>query len=198
MSGDLSARLSSSRPKQRVTEDTPADSPMTKHDMKATLEALVAFPAQLKAHFYSFPTSHQNWRPSSWDGIPSERLTAIEQLCHVKDVEIEGYQERFRRTRTEHNPVLPDLPGELMAQERRYVSADATRVLAEFADARVATVAAIRAFSDTELGRVATFEGKTTTLAGLVHLLCSHDCQHLSGLQWLLAKIEGAKRPDCR
>jgi hypothetical protein len=155
------------------------------------IEALVAFPAQLKAHFYSFPIGHQNWRPSSWDGIPSERLTAIEQLCHVKDIEIEGYQERFRRTRTEHNPVLPDLPGELMAQERRYASADASRVLAEFADARVATVAAIRAFSDTELGRVATFEGKTTTLAGLVHLLCSHDCQHLSGLQWLLAKIEG-------
>jgi hypothetical protein len=160
-------------------------------DMKATVQELAAFPSQLEAHFHCFPTSHQNWRPSSWDGIPSERLTAIEQLCHVRDIEIEGYHVRIRRTLTEDNPVLPDLPGELMARERRYASADASSVLKEFAAARAATVADIRAFSDIELSRVATFEGKPTTLAGLVHFLCSHDCQHLAGLQWLLARIEG-------
>jgi hypothetical protein len=159
--------------------------------MKATLEALAAFPAHLEAHFRCFPTSHQNWRPASWDGVPSERLTAIEQLCHVRDIEVEGYQVRFRRTRTESNPVLPDLPGELMARERRYASADAGVVLKEFAAARAATVAETSAFSDSELSRPATFEGRPTTLAGLVHFLCSHDCQHLSGLQWLLARIEG-------
>jgi hypothetical protein len=27
-------------------------------------------------------------------------------------------------------------------------------------------------------------------LRGLVHLLCSHDQQHLAGLHWLLAKID--------
>jgi hypothetical protein len=164
---------------------------MKTRDMKATLKELAAFPAQLEAHFHCFPTSHQDWRPLSWDGIPSERLTAIEQLCHVKDIEIEGYQVRIRRTLTENNPVLPDLPGELMARERRYATADASLVLREFADARAATVADIRAFTDTELSRLATFEGKLTTLAGLVHFLCSHDCQHLAGLQWLLAQIEG-------
>ena len=177
---------------RRTHGNSGSNAPMTiKRDMKATLNALAAFPAQLEAHFHCFPTSYQNWRPSSWDGVPSERLTAIEQLCHVKDIEIEGYQVRFRRTRAENNPVLPDLPGELMARQRRYSSADASRVLKEFADARATTVADIRAFSDTELSRLATFEGRPTTLAGLVHFLCSHDCQHLSGLQWLLARIEG-------
>jgi len=165
-------------------------------DMKVTLEALAAFPAQLAAHFLCFPTAYRNWRPASWDGIPSERLTAIEQLCHVKDIEIEGYQVRLRRTRAENNPVLPDLPGELMAQERSYASANPSRVLQEFSAARAATLADIRAFSDTDFSRVATFEGKPTTLAGLVHLLCSHDCQHLSGLQWLLARIQGTQPPD--
>jgi hypothetical protein len=161
----------------------------TERDMNATLTILAAFPAQLEAHFHCFPTNYQNWRPPSWDGIPSERLTAIEQLCHIKDVEIEGYQVRIRRTRAENNPVLADLPGELMAQERRYASADASLVLKEFTAARAATVADIRACSDSELDRVATFEGKPITLAGLVHFLCSHDCQHLAGLQWLLAKM---------
>ena len=31
------------------------------------------------------------------------------------------------------------------------------------------------------------------TLRGLAHYLCSHDQQHLSGLQWLLGKIESGR-----
>ena len=38
--------------------------------------------------------------------------------------------------------------------------------------------------------RRAIFEGYgPVTLLGLVHFLCSHDQQHLAGLQWLLGKI---------
>lgn len=31
---------------------------------------------------------------------------------------------------------------------------------------------------------------KRITLAGMAHFLCSHDHRHLSGLQWLFAKLE--------
>jgi hypothetical protein len=38
------------------------------------------------------------------------------------------------------------------------------------------------------------FEGYgPVTLRALVHYLCSHDQQHLAGLQWLLGKIEAAR-----
>ena len=41
-----------------------------------------------------------------------------------------------------------------------------------------------------ELSRPAVFEGYgPVTVQSLVHYLCSHDQQHLSGLQWLLGKI---------
>jgi hypothetical protein len=30
---------------------------------------------------------------------------------------------------------------------------------------------------------------EAVTVRGLVHNLCSHDQQHLAGLQWLLARI---------
>jgi hypothetical protein len=33
-----------------------------------------------------------HWKPASWDGVPSEAFTAIEQVCHVRDIEIEGYR----------------------------------------------------------------------------------------------------------
>jgi DinB superfamily len=161
------------------------------HNLAATLESLAAFPPVLEAFFRSVPPHGRHWRPLSWDGIPSERLTAVEQVWHVRDVEIEGYRVRFARTLTETTPDLPDLPGELMAQERGYAKADPELALRDFADARATTIRTIRALTETDLRRPAIFEGRTTTLAGLVHFLASHDCQHLAGLQWLLAKLEG-------
>jgi len=160
------------------------------HDLGATVDALAAFPHRLQHSFGSFLPEHTGWRPHAWEGIPSERLTAIEQVCHVRDIEVEGYQVRFHRTRSELIPVLVDLPGEAMARERNYAVADPVAVLRDFAAARTQTIATIRAFSPDELRREAIFEGRRTTLAGLVHFLCSHDYQHLSGLQWLLAKIQ--------
>jgi hypothetical protein len=159
-------------------------------ELEATIEALAAYPERLQDFFNSFPPDRRGWRPRVWDGIPSERLTAIEQVCHVRDIEIEGYRARFHRTRIELAPVLFDLPGESMALERNYAGADPVAVLRDFAAARMNTVDTIRGFSPGELSREAIFEGQRTTLAGLVHFLCSHDHQHLSGLQWLLAKIE--------
>jgi hypothetical protein len=159
-------------------------------DLTATLESLSAFPLALETFFHSVPLHGRLWRPPSWDGIPSERLTAVEQVWHVRDVEIEGYRVRFARTLTEATPELPDLPGELMAEERGYANADPELALREFADARATTVRTIRGLTEAELRRAAVFEGRPTTLAGLVHFLASHDCQHLAGLQWLLAKLE--------
>ena len=161
-------------------------------ELEATIEALAGFPERLQHFFESFPPDRIGWKPRVWDGIPSERLTAIEQVCHVRDIEIEGYRVRFHRTRTELSPVLPDLPGESMAQERNYAGADPLAALRDFAAIRMDTVDTIRRFSPAELRREATFEGQRTTLAGLVHFLCSHDCQHLSGLQWLLGKSNGS------
>jgi hypothetical protein len=162
----------------------------TVQDLTATVESLAVFPHTLETYFRSVPPHGLHWRPSSWDGIPSEKLTAVEQVWHVRDIEIEGYRVRFARTLRELNPDLPDLRGELMAQERGYAQADPEQALREFAEARASTVRTIRGLSEPELRRTAIFEGRTTTLAGLVHFLASHDCQHLAGLQWLLARLE--------
>ena len=36
-------------------------------------------------------------------------------------------------------------------------------------------------------------DGAPITVRGLVHMLCSHDQQHLAGLQWLMARIDGSR-----
>jgi hypothetical protein len=153
----------------------------------ATLDALRAFPSQLEAHYGAIPAQSKHWKPDSWEGIPSEPLSPIEQLCHVRDVEIDGYQLRFQRTLKEESPFLPALDTDGLARDREYYKQDAARVLAEFGAARVKTLEMLKALSPQQLARRAEFEGYgQTTLKGLVHYLCSHDQQHLAGLQWLM------------
>ena len=162
--------------------------------MSSTFDALAAFPAQLEKHYAAFPSDFVNWTPPSWDGVPSEAFTAIEQVCHVRDIEIEGYQVRFRRTLEESVPMLASIDSEALAKQRDYAHADAQRMFAEFREARMHTMALLRGLDQAQLQRPAVFDGYgRVTLRGLAHYLCSHDQQHLSGLQWLLGKIEAAR-----
>jgi hypothetical protein len=156
-----------------------------------TLAALEKFPRELEQHYAAFPADRIHWAPPSWDGVPSEPFTAIEQICHVRDIEIEGYQVRIQRTLTEELPLLASIDSEAVARERHYERADAAQVFAEFRAARERTIGLIRDLDAATLDRRAEFEGYgPVTLRGLIHYLCSHDQQHLAGLQWLLGKID--------
>lgn len=159
-----------------------------------TLSALAAFPSQLEAHFAAIPPAFRHWAPPAWEGVPSEAFTAIEQLCHVRDIEIEGYHVRFRRTLAENHPTLASIDSEPLAISRSYGSADAAQVLADFRMARVQTMEIVSQLSDAQLQRTAVFEGYgPLTMRSLVHYLCSHDQQHLAGLQWLAGKIDASR-----
>jgi hypothetical protein len=48
--------------------------------------------------------------------------------------------------------------------------------------------------TEEQSGRTAYFDGYgRLTVRGLAHYLCSHDQQHLAGLQWLMGKIDAAR-----
>ena len=92
-------------------------------------------------------------------------------------------------------PTLASIDNESLVVERDCVSANADEVLAAFRNARERTVALIAGLSAEQFDRTAVFEGYgPVSLRSLVHYLCSHDQQHLAGLQWLLGK---AKAPVC-
>ena len=160
----------------------------------ATLDALERFPRQLEAHFTAIPAGFRHWAPPSWDGVPSEPFTAIEQVCHVRDIEIEGYHVRLRRTLDEAHPILASIDSEAVARERGYGGEDATQALVAFRAARMQTLELLEGLTAPQLARTAVFEGYgPLTVRSLVHYLCSHDQQHLAGLQWLLGKIDASR-----
>jgi hypothetical protein len=161
-----------------------------------TIASLKSFPDQLEAHYSAFPAGFTHWVPPSWVGVPSEPLTAIEQVCHVRDIEIDGYHVRFHRTLNEAHPTLTSLDTDALVEERAYGAADAATALAAFRAARMQTIEILAGLAPDQLERGAVFEGYgPVTFRSLVHYLCSHDQQHLSGLQWLLGKVHAARAP---
>jgi len=159
--------------------------------LRATIDSLRSFPDRLEEHFAEVPREYLDWRPPSWEGIPSERFTAIGQLCHVRDIEIDGYHVRIRRMLEEKTPPLASIDSEALAGPRRYSEADPAEVLAAIRAARAKTVEMVAGLGDAELGRDGIFEGYgKLTLRALIHYLCSHDQQHLSGIEWLLGQID--------
>lgn len=160
---------------------------------RVTLAALENFPQQLEAFFAAIPAGFRHWKPASWEGIPSEPFSAIEQICHVRDIEVEGYHLRFQRALQEANPMLENVEGEILAVQRAYADADPEVVFAAFRQARMQTLAFLAALTPLQLQRPAVFDGASITVRGLVHMLCSHDQQHLAGLQWLLARVDAER-----
>ncbi len=155
----------------------------------ALLSQLAGFPAALAAAFALVPRDRLGFAPDSWEGSPGETFTPLEHVCHVRDIEADGYRHRFARALAEERPILPSLDGYALAAERRYREADPQAALEAFARARRETVEALARLDHRALARTALFEDRVLTVNALAHVLCSHDQQHLSCLHWLMSRM---------
>jgi hypothetical protein len=158
----------------------------------STLAGLAAMPDRLEAAFERVPEARRTWTPSSWEGIPGERFSALGQVCHVRDIERLGYHVRIERMLTEDGPALASLDSDDLAARLRYDEADPREALAAFRAARASTLRRLESVTAEQLERRGTFaEYGPLTLRSLVHYLASHDLQHLACMDWLLGKIHG-------
>ena len=154
-----------------------------------SLQALRTFPRTLHSFIVDIPQNAFDFRPVAWDGIPSELLTIRQQICHLRDIEADGYFVRFSRVLREADPTLDSIDTYELVERRNYDQTGIDDALKAFTDARAGTMRLLDGLTPSDLERRAQFEGYgTVTLAGLVHYLSSHDQQHLSGIQWLLGK----------
>lgn len=155
-------------------------------DVIASLEAM---PEAFAALYARFPAAALRWEPPKWDGMPGETFCAADQACHIRDIEIDGYQARIRRVLSETYPELTSFDSYALARERDYVRKDPIEALRQFKAGRVETLRLIAGLSGVQFERRAQFgEYGDVTLAGLIHFLCSHDQQHLACMHWLLGK----------
>jgi len=163
--------------------------------LERAIDTLARTPQQLEGVLRLVPQERWSWEPESWDGMPGERFSAVGQVCHVRDIEVEGYHVRIRRLLEEEDPDLVSLDSYQIARERAYAQADPFRAIAEFGAARLATIDLLAHLDARQLERRGRFaEYGNITLRGLIYYLCSHDQQHLACMQWLLGRMASQGR----
>jgi hypothetical protein len=161
---------------------------------RSTLDTLAAMPDRLEAAFGLVPPERRTWTPPSWEGIPGERFSPLGQVCHVRDIEREGYHVRIRRLLAEDLPSLASLDSDALAERADYDAADPRDALDAFRAARSATLELLRGVTADQWERRGTFaEYGPLTLQSLVHYLASHDLQHLACMDWLLGQLCAAE-----
>jgi len=117
-------------------------------------------------------------------------FSLVEQACHLRDLEREGYLVRARRMLAETAPELQGFDGDRIAAERDYRTQDARRAVQDFIAARAELVAIFRAAAPADFERGATFEGRRITLASLLAMVAEHDRGHREEIQEILDVLE--------
>jgi hypothetical protein len=121
---------------------------------------------------------------------PDNTWSMLEHICHLRDIEQEGYKIRIARMLSDDHPFLNDLDGDKLAAERDYNNQDFKSALKDFVAARVVNVEAIRDLSPAQLSKQGMFENVgTLSLLELLAKMRDHDQGHIDELTELRDKI---------
>ena len=118
-----------------------------------------------------------------------ELFSIIEQVCHLRDIEIDGYTLRLERILREHQPQLADIDGTQLAIERNYNAQAVGAAFMAFRAARESNLTKLRRLSEADLERKAVMVGVgEITLAKLIAMWAAHDAGHRRELDLLQRK----------
>jgi hypothetical protein len=113
-----------------------------------------------------------------------DEFSVVEHICHLRDIEIEGYAVRIDRILKESSPELPDIDGSQLAIERDYNHQPVDVALEQFQRVRHKNVELLRGLDKEQLNREGKLEGVgTVTVRRLLFLMHEHDESHLSDLR---------------
>ena len=132
-------------------------------------------------------------------GLPDMGLTSklhgtefsiVEHICHLRDIEKEGYAVRIEKLLTEIEPFLADIDGNKLAEERVYNQQDFRAALIEFSLARNINVQVIEGLTLVQLSRCGIFENVgSVSLERLLLMMHDHDQEHLKELTDLRGRL---------
>ena len=143
--------------------------------------ALAAMPDALRQRLASLTDAELRFKSSA------ETFSVLENVCHLRDIEVEGYACRLTLLLREETPRLPDLDGSALARKRRYNSQPLQPALDAFTASRRASLVILADLTPAQLARHGTFENVgEVSLARLLELWVEHDQGHLKELDHLL------------
>jgi len=124
-----------------------------------------------------------NWRPAE------QEWSLTEVICHLRDVEREVHQQRFRALIEKENPFIQGVSADEWAVARQYRLEDGMLALNDFLEARASTILMLEKLDEStwkKEGRHAFF-GQTSTHE-ILSLVVRHDDIHWQQISKLLKK----------
>ena len=147
------------------------------------IESLAAMPDRIRALLDGVCEMELSRKPAP------DVFSLRENVLHLRDIDVEGYEKRIFRMLTEDNPFLPDVDGAKLAVERDYNNQPLLPALEAFAQSRARS---INRLAGADLERAAEMEGVgPVTIARLLQLWAAHDAGHLADMKALLAGRAG-------
>jgi hypothetical protein len=150
-------------------------------ELRLLIDQLASFPSWLADRARDIPVSQAAWKP---DGT---QFSWVEQVCHVRDVEREGYYFRIARILEEEWPLFGDINGTKLAIERKYYAQSPALALQTYRTFRDTNVARLRQASPVEFDRRGTFGGaEGFPLRQSVGWMAEHDADHRGQIEALI------------
>ena len=157
---------------------------MTRQDFQSLIESLGQTPDIARELVSSLAGHEVTWKPSE------KEYSALEHICHLNDIEREGYTIRIEKLLRENHPFMPDVDGNKLAAERDYNRRDLETALHSLTLARRNNVEIIRDLPPDQLNRDGILEGAgTITLETLLRKMLEHDRDHLQQLSDLRDRL---------
>jgi hypothetical protein len=150
-------------------------------DDRELLQALGDVPHEIATIVDGLTDAQLRWKPDT------EAFSILENVAHMRDLEVMASAVRVRRTLSEVNPSLEDFDGAAVARAANYNAEALSEALGTLTAARRNTIATLRERGSEALLRRATFAGELTTLAGVLALLRAHDAEHVEAIRELAA-----------
>ena len=142
------------------------------------IERLAATPARVRALIEGVGEEELSRRPSE------DAFSLRENVLHLRDIDIEGYEKRVILMLTKDSAFLPDVDGATLARERDYNHQPVAPALEAFEQSRTRSIARLQG---ADLTRTAEFEGVgTVTLRRLLELWIEHDAGHVAEIEAIL------------
>jgi hypothetical protein len=154
-------------------------------DDRDLLQALDHVPHEIATIVDGLTDAQLRWKPDT------EAFSILENVAHMRDLEVMATTVRVRRTLSEANPSLENFDGTAVAHAANYNAEALSEALGTLSSARRTTIATLHELGSEALLRRATFAGEATTLAGVLALLRAHDAEHVEAIRELAAGLRG-------
>jgi hypothetical protein len=158
-------------------------SPLSR-ELNERIDVLSGTPARIQALLSGLRDDELRSKPGP------EAFSMVENVLHLRDIEVEGYAPRLERIFREDRPRFADIDGARLARERNYNAQPLAPALEAFLSCRGENLLRLRAGLPVDFDRKAEMEGLgQVTLGDLLRMWCEHDLEHLRDMEALALRL---------